>query len=75
MSCAIWCETSLISSGSILNIMYIATVYAVCVTSQGLLSVYSYKRPYGLLLFVYILLLLVYIATKDRMDFCYLYIF
>ena len=27
MSCAIWCETSLIASGSILNIMYIANVY------------------------------------------------
>ena len=50
MSCAIWCETSLISSGYILNIMYISTVYVVCVTSQGLLSLYSYKRPYGLLL-------------------------
>ena len=44
MSCAIWCETSLISSGYILNIMYISTVYVVCVTSQGLLSLYSYKR-------------------------------
>ena len=54
MSCAIWCETSLISSGSILNIMYIATMYVVCVTSQGLSSLYSNKRPYGLLLFVYI---------------------
>ena len=50
MSYAIWCETSLISSGYILNIMYISTVYVVCVTSQGLLSLYSYKRPYGLLL-------------------------
>ena len=50
LSCAIWCETSLISSGYILNIMYISTVYVVCVTSQGLLSLYSYKRPYGLLL-------------------------
>ena len=38
MSCAIWCETSLISSGYILNIMYISTVYVVCVTSQGLLA-------------------------------------